>query len=52
MFVRGVVVGHYVQFDGGVGGGDHAQEAQELLVAVAWVAGVCDLPGGDFQCGE
>ena len=31
---------------------DGSKEAQELLVTVPGVAGVGDLPGGDFQCGE
>jgi hypothetical protein len=41
-----------VQFGAKVGGGDPFKEAQELLVAVAWVAGVGHLAGGHFQSGE
>ena len=48
-FVRGVVVHHQVQFAVGVGAGDLAQEARELLVAVSGLAGRGDLSGGDVQ---
>jgi hypothetical protein len=35
VLMGGVVVGHDVQFDGGMGGGDLLQEPQELLVVCA-----------------
>ena len=48
----GVVVHDQVQLALGVGAGDLLEEAQELLVAVARVAGVDDLAGRDLQGGE
>lgn len=45
-FVGGVVVGHDVQLDPGVGLGDEFEEVQELGVGVSLVAGVGDLSGG------
>ena len=49
VFVGGVVVGHDVQLDPGVGLGDLLEEGQELGVGVPLVAGIGDLAGGDLQ---
>jgi len=46
------VVADDVQVLAGAGGGYLLQEAQELLVAVARIAGVGDLAGGGVQGGE
>jgi hypothetical protein len=50
--VGGVVVADHMQVLAGPGGGDLVEEAQELLVAVARVAGVHHLPGRYLQGGE
>jgi hypothetical protein len=50
--VGGVVVHHQVQLAVGIGPGDLLEEGEELLVAVAGLAGRGDLPGGDLQRGE
>ncbi len=52
VLVGGVVVAHDMQVLAGVGGGDLVQEAQELAMAVAGVAGVGDGAGGGLQGGE
>jgi hypothetical protein len=49
VLVGGVVVGHHVHLDPGVGAGDLFEERQELGVGVPVVAGVGDLAGGDLQ---
>lgn len=53
LLVGGVVVQHGGEFHARVGGGDLLQEAQELLTAMARVAGVgADPPRGQFKGGE
>jgi hypothetical protein len=52
MLVRRIVVHHQVQIDVGIGGGEMAQEGQELLVAMSRLAYSGDLPGGDLERGE
>ena len=47
-----VVVHDEVEFAAGVGLSDLLEEAQEFLVAVAWLARRGDVAGGDVQGGE
>jgi hypothetical protein len=47
-----VVVADDVQVLAGVGGGDHLEELDELVVPVPGVAGVGDLAGGGVQGGN
>jgi hypothetical protein len=49
VFVGGVVVGHHVQLDPGIGAGNLFEERQELGVGVPVVAGVGDPAGCDSQ---
>ena len=48
-FVGGVVIGHDVQLDPGVGLGHELEEVQELRVGVPLVAGIGDLAGSHLQ---
>jgi len=48
VLVGGVVVDDEVQLDPGVGLGELLEEGEELLVAVARVAGVDDVASGDL----
>jgi hypothetical protein len=52
VLVGGVVVADHMQLPARPGGGHLLEERQRLLMAVARLALVQDVPGGDLQGGE